>query len=112
MKSAGPFVLALSVMITGHENALAGPVPRIAHTVHGKVLAVDAIGHSLTVQARRVETWMGAITAIYKVDNQKLLRQVKAGDQIMGKVFDGETALHHVQIVAVAVPASSIVASN
>jgi len=36
------------------------------------------------------------------VDNEKLLRQVKAGDQIMGKVYDGETALIKVEIVAVA----------
>ena len=26
---------------------------------------------------------------------------LKAGDQIMGKVYDGETILHHVEIVAV-----------
>jgi len=39
--------------------AVAGRVPRIVHTVHGTVLAVDRLTRSLTVQARRMETWMG-----------------------------------------------------
>jgi len=74
---------------------------------------VDAIAYSLTVKARRLEAWMGAITTIYRVDNQKLLREVKVGDQIMGKVYEGETALHHVEIVAVAArPATEGVAHS
>jgi Cu/Ag efflux protein CusF len=101
-----PFVLGWAALAMASGSALAGPVPRIAHTLHGKVVAVDTIAHSITVQARRMEAWMGAITAIYRVDNLKLLREVKAGDQIMGKVYDGETALSHVQIVAVAAPAT------
>jgi hypothetical protein len=84
------------------RKAVAGPVPRIVHTLHGTVVAVDANAHSLTVQARRLEAWMGAITSMYGVDNPKVLREVRAGDQIMGKVFEGETALRHVEIVAVA----------
>ncbi len=78
-------------------------MPRIVHTLHGTVLAVDTMAHNLTVRARRMESWMQAAQAIYQVDSEKLLREVKAGDQIMGKVFDGETTLHHVEIVAVAV---------
>jgi hypothetical protein len=34
------------------------------------------------------------------------MREVKAGYQIMGKVFDGETALRDVKIVAVTMPHS------
>ncbi len=50
---------------------------------------------------------MGAITSIYTVDNQKVMREVKAGDQIMGKVFDGEVILRHVEIVAVSARAAA-----
>jgi Cu/Ag efflux protein CusF len=84
------------------RSGTAGPVPRIVHTVHGTVLAIDTLACSLTVKARRLEAWMGAITTVYRTDNQKLLREVKVGDQIMAEVYDGETALHHVEIVAVA----------
>lgn len=101
MNRVRSFVLIPIAALAISGSALAGPVPRTSHTVHGKVLAVDAITHSLTVQARRVEAWMGSLTTIYHVENAKVLRQVKAGDQIMGKVYDGETALQHVEIVAV-----------
>ena len=89
------------------RRAMAGPAPRIAHTLHGTVVAVDAVACKLTVQARRLEAWMGAITSSYAVDNQKVMREVRAGDQIMGKVFDGEAILRHVEIVAVSARAAA-----
>lgn len=82
-------------------RALAAQAPRIQHTLLGTVVAVDAVARVLTVQARRLEAWMGAITSTYGVDNRKLLLEVRAGDQIMGKLFEGETILRHVEIVAV-----------
>jgi Cu/Ag efflux protein CusF len=88
-------------------NCSAGPVPRISHTLHGTVVAVDAEALNLTVQARRLEDWMGSITKTWHVDNTKVLREVKPGDQIMGKIFDGETALRNVEIVAISARASN-----
>ena len=88
------------------DRAAAGPVPRLVHTLHGTVVTVDTVSQTLTVRALRLEAWMAAITSIYQVDNPKLLREVKAGDQIMAKIKEGETALHHVEIVTlVAAPA-------
>ena len=101
MNQVSSLVIGCAAITATSRGALAGPVPRIIHTLHGTVVAVDAIAHNLTVQARRLEVWMGAITTIYGVDNPKLLREVKVGDQIMGKVYDGESALRHVEIVAV-----------
>jgi hypothetical protein len=102
MNRMSSLVVGWAAASVASGSALAGPVPRIAHTLIGTVVLVDAIARSLTVQARHLEAWMGAITTIYSVDNPKLLREVKVGDQIMGKVYDGETALRHVEIVAVA----------
>lgn len=101
MNHVSSIALGAAAMALMASRAMAGPVPRIAHTLHGTVVAVDAVELKLTVQARRLEAWMGAITTIYAVDNQKVMREVRAGDQIMGKVFDGETILRHVEIVAV-----------
>jgi len=102
MNLVSSFVLGWAAVSVASGRAVAGPVPRIVHTLHGTVVAVDTIARSLTVQARRLEAWMGAITSIYGVDNPKVLHEVKVGDQIMGKVYEGEKALHHVEIVAVA----------
>jgi Cu/Ag efflux protein CusF len=107
MNHVSSLAIGWAAMIAASGYAVAGPVPRIVHTLHGMVVAVDVEACRLTVQARRLEVWMGAITSIYAVDNPKLMREVKAGDQIMGKVYEGETALHHVEIVAVAAPSAS-----
>jgi hypothetical protein len=65
------------------------------------VIAVDARARSLTVQARRIEAWMEGVTGVWRIDNMKVLREVKPGDQIMGKLYDGENTLHKVEIVAI-----------
>ncbi len=104
MNHVSSFVLGWAALTAASHRALAGPVPRLAHTLYGTVVGVDATSRSLTVRARRLEAWMSAIVTIYRVDNEKLMREVKAGYQIMGKVFDGETALRDVKIVAVTMP--------
>jgi hypothetical protein len=70
----------------------------------GTVVAVDAGARSLTVEARHAEPWMESARANYSVGNLKFLREVKAGDQILGHVFEGETELRRVEIVAIAAP--------
>ena len=44
---------------------------------------------------------MSGITGVWSVDNPKVLREVKPGDQIMAKLFENETALHNIEIVAI-----------
>ena len=56
-------------------------------------------GH-VTVNGDKVEGWMDAMTMKYKVDDKKVLKSVKAGDQITATVYDGDGALHNVQVVA------------
>jgi hypothetical protein len=94
MTRMGSFLFGTGVMAAGSAR-------RIAHTLMGTVVAVDTAGRSLTVHALRQEPWMGALTSVYSVDNSKVLREVRAGDQIMGKVYDGETMVHRLEIVAV-----------
>lgn len=112
MNRVSSFVLGWAAVEVVSRSALAGPVPRIVHTLIGTVVAVDILAHSLTVQVRRLESWMHAITTNYGVDNPKVLREVKAGDQIMGKVYDGDTALYHVKIVAIAMRPANKAADN
>ena len=65
-----------------------------SYTFHGKVEAVTDKG--LTVNGEKVERWMEAMTMTYPVDKPEVLKMVKAGDQIMATVYDGDTTLHNV----------------
>jgi len=40
------------------------------------------------------------MTMVYKVDKEEILKQMKAGDQITAKVYDGDfQVLHDVKVV-------------
>ena len=53
MNHVSSIALGAAAMALMAGRAVAGPVPRIAHTLHGTVVAVDAADCKLTVQARR-----------------------------------------------------------
>jgi Cu/Ag efflux protein CusF len=75
------------------------PADKKSHTFHGKVEAVAADG--ITVNGDKVEGWMDAMTMKYKVDDAKVLKTVKPGDEITATVYDGDfNQLHKVQVVA------------
>ena len=43
---------------------------------------------------------MGAMTMTYPVDKPEVLKKVKAGDQIMARVYEGDMTLHEVEVMA------------
>jgi Cu/Ag efflux protein CusF len=65
---------------------------------HGKVTAVASDG--LTVDGAKVEGWMDAMTMKYKVDDTKVLKTVKVGDEIKATVYEGDYTLHKVEVAA------------
>jgi Cu/Ag efflux protein CusF len=42
---------------------------------------------------------MDAMTMSYKVDDAAVLKKVKAGDEIMATVYDGDMVLHKVMVM-------------
>ena len=49
------------------------------------------------VNGEKVEGWMPAMTMLYKVDKESVLTDIKVGDQITAKVYDGDlTTLYDV----------------
>lgn len=75
------------------------PAQKKSYTFHGKVEQVNLNTKRLTVTNEKIEGWMGAMTMAYAVDNEDVLKNIKPGDQITAKVYDGDYVLHEVQVV-------------
>jgi Cu/Ag efflux protein CusF len=69
-----------------------------SYVFKGKVESVGA--RSLTVANEKIEGWMEAMTMMYVVDKPEVLKTIKAGDQIQATVYDGDSMLHDVKVVA------------
>jgi Cu/Ag efflux protein CusF len=91
-------VFALAVLAAAVCLGQEAPAKK-SYTFHGKVEAVDESAKSLKVNGEKVEGWMGAMTMDYKVDDAAILKKVKAGDQIMATVYDGDFVLHKVMVM-------------
>ena len=81
-------------------------VPVSAQTVakptfclRGKVEQVNVDTKRLTVSHPDIEGWMGAMTMAYAVDKPEILKNLKVGNQIKAKVYDGDYMLHDVELV-------------
>jgi hypothetical protein len=66
---------------------------------HGKIETVDETGKSLNVNDEKGAGWMDAMTMSCKVDDVPVLKRVKAADEIMATVYDGNIALHEVVVM-------------
>ena len=81
------------------KTAAAQPGGKKEHTFRGRVEKVDGDAQTLTVSGENVPGWMPAMTMNYLVTNAAHL-QLKAGDHITAKVYDGDfTTLHDVRVV-------------
>ena len=66
----------------------------------GKVEKIDAKAKTLTVNGENVQGWMSAMTMTYSADKEDVVTQVKAGDEITAKVYEGDfKTLYEVQVV-------------
>ena len=75
------------------------PAAKKPLTFNGKVEAVNETAKSLKVNGERVEGWMDAMTMDYKVDDPAMLKKLKAGDQILATVYEGDMVLHKIMVM-------------
>lgn len=90
------------IMQLVQQNAQKSPEERkpVGHVLLGKVEGVSEGTGKLTVSHGDVEGWMGAMTMAYAVDKPEVLKNVKVGNRIKAKVYDGDYTLHDVEVVS------------
>ena len=102
-------IMMLCLFVVGafaQQTKNAPPSEKKEHVFKGKVEKVDPNAKTFTVNGENVEGWMGAMTMVYVPDKEEVLKQVKVGDQITAKVYDGDfRTLHDVHVVPAAKPA-------
>jgi Cu/Ag efflux protein CusF len=82
--------LVVGLLCAGGAPAMAQQAGKKEFELHGKVEKVDAKTNRLTVDHETVEGWMKAMKMIYKVDKEEVLKDLKPGDQITAKVYEGD----------------------
>ena len=88
-------LLFLSAALAQNSNA-----GKKSFTFKGKVEKVDVAAKKITVNGEKVEGWMESMTMLYAVDKEDVLKNLKVGDQITAKVYEGDfMVLHDVQVV-------------
>jgi cobalt-zinc-cadmium efflux system outer membrane protein len=80
-------------------GAHAQQVQKKAFTFRGRVEQVNTTARRLVVHSEPIEGWMGGMTMGFAVDNDDVFNRVRAGDQIVAKVYEGDFTLHEVQVV-------------
>ena len=54
---------------------------------------------SLRVNGEKVEGWMESMTTDYIIDGPAMLEKLKAGDQVMATVYEGDMVLHKIMVM-------------
>ena len=104
----GRFAIVVCTMLLGWLAAVhAQQPPAKEFEFKGKVEKVDVKAKTLMVAGENVQGWMMAMTMTYAVDKDAVLATLKAGDQIVAKVHDGDfKMLYDVKVVPPKPPAA------
>jgi len=82
--------LVVSLLYASWVPTMAQQAGKKEFELRGKVEKVDAKTNRLTVDHEAVEGWMTAMKMIYKVDKDEVLKDLKPGDQITARVYEGD----------------------
>ncbi|MEO7650964.1 MAG: copper-binding protein [Bryobacteraceae bacterium] len=91
--------LAAAILLSCGSTPQAEQKNRKSYILKGKVISVNAVAKTVTVDHEKVEGWMDAMEMAYNVDKEGVLQQVKAGDKIKATVYDDDFKLYNMEVV-------------
>src|SRR5258706_2108981 len=92
--------IALSLLLApGYARQDKKGAGKKEYTFKGKVQKIDLNAKTFLVNGQKVEGWMDAMTMTYAPDKADVLKNLKVGDEITAKVYDGDFhTLHDVHV--------------
>lgn len=91
-------VMALAILLA--VTLALGQNAKKSYVFKGTVTDVEASSKKLVVANENIPGWMAAMTMNYEVDDPGVLKTLKKGDRIEATVYDGDTKLYKVKVVA------------
>ena len=93
--------IALSLLLSfGYAQQDKKNAGKKEYTFRGKIEKIDLNAKTFVVNGQKVEGWMGAMTMSYAPDKGDVLKNLKVGDEITAKVYDGDFhTLYDVHVV-------------
>jgi Cu/Ag efflux protein CusF len=89
-KHCGWYVLLALLLLSLMVFTAYGQQGKKEFAFKGTVEKVDANTKSITVKNENIPGWMNSMSMPYTVDKPEVLKNVKAGDQITAKVYEGD----------------------
>jgi Cu/Ag efflux protein CusF len=84
---AALLIFLLAVVVYGGQADHSG---KKEFAFKGTVEKVDPAAKSITVKNENVPGWMNSMSMSYTVDKPEALKNVKPGDQVTAKVYEGD----------------------
>jgi Cu/Ag efflux protein CusF len=93
--------IALSLLLScGYAQQEKKTAGKKEYTFRGKVEKIDLNAKTFVVNGQNVQGWMSAMTMTYAPDKADVLKNLKVGDEITAKVYDGDFhTLYDVRVV-------------
>jgi Cu/Ag efflux protein CusF len=98
--------MAMGLFVSaGHAQQDKKAAGKKEYTFHGKVQKIDLNAKTFVVNGQKVEGWMDGMTMSYAPDKPDVLKDLKVGDEITAKVYEGDFhTLHDVHVVPAKAP--------
>ena len=93
--------ITLSVLLSsGYARQEKKNAGKKEYTFRGKVEQIDLNAKTFKVNGQEVKGWMNAMTMTYAPDKADVLKNLKVGDEITARVYDGDfRTLYDVHVV-------------
>ena len=72
-----------------------------SHTLHGTVEGINNFAQSIRVKQEKIEGYLDARIATYKVDDAAMLEKLEIDDQIVATIYEKDDTLYDIRVVQI-----------